>query len=102
MALTVQVVQCRGTPFEIGRQQAKIFLRSAKGAAFARRKTAPLPAWLDFAGQERAFNRYCPALWQEILGLADGLGISVEKAALHFGNGGLRVPLGGCSAAMTN
>lgn len=102
MALTVQVVQCRGTPFDIGRQQAGIFLRSAKGMAFAKRRNAPLPAWFDFASQERAFTRYCPALWQEIGGLAEGLGIPMEKAAFHFGNGGWRVPLGGCSATITD
>ena len=102
MALTVQVVQCRGTPFDIGRQQARIFLRSAKGMAFAKRRNAPLPAWFDFASQERAFTRYCPALWQEIGGLAEGLSIPMEKAAFHFGNGGWRVPLGGCSATITD
>jgi predicted choloylglycine hydrolase len=49
---------------------------------------------------ERAFAKFSPALWAEIGGLADGLGISMEQAFFRFGNNGLRVPTGGCSAAM--
>jgi predicted choloylglycine hydrolase len=46
------------------------------------------------------FARFSPALWAEIGGLADGLGISMERAVFRFGNDGLRLPTGGCSAAI--
>jgi predicted choloylglycine hydrolase len=47
------------------------------------------------------FAKYAPALWEEIGGLADGLGVPTERAAYWFGNGGLRPPIGACSAVMT-
>jgi predicted choloylglycine hydrolase len=50
--------------------------------------------------EERAFARFSPALWAEIGGLADGLGVSMERAVFRFANNGLRVPTGGCSAAI--
>lgn len=40
-------------------------------------------------------------MWEEIGGIAEGLGISMEHAVLHFGNNGLRPPIGACSAAIT-
>jgi predicted choloylglycine hydrolase len=49
---------------------------------------------------ESAFARFSPALWTEIGGLADGLGISMERAVCNFGNNGLRLPTGGCSAVI--
>ena len=51
-------------------------------------------------GAERAFAKFSPALWAEIGGLADGLAISMERAVYAFGNNGLRLPTGGCSAAI--
>jgi predicted choloylglycine hydrolase len=47
------------------------------------------------------FAKFSPGLWEEIGGLADELGISMERAALCFGNDGLRPPIGACSAVMT-
>jgi len=51
-------------------------------------------------GAEKAFAKFSPALWAEIGGVADGLGISMERAVYNFGNNGLRLPTGGCSAAI--
>jgi predicted choloylglycine hydrolase len=47
------------------------------------------------------FAQFSPALWEEIGGLADGLGIPMERAVLCFGNNGLRPPMGACSAVMS-
>jgi predicted choloylglycine hydrolase len=41
------------------------------------------------------------ALWEEIGGIADELGVSMERAVLCFGNDGLRPPIGACSAIIT-
>lgn len=68
---------------------------------FLRAKRRLLPWWFKLRAEERAFAKYCPTLWEEIAGLAEGLGISMERAVLAFGNGGLRPPTGGCSAVMT-
>src|SRR5947207_15913409 len=99
--LRVRIVQCRGTPFEIGRQQALLFAATPKGRAFLRRKVIKLPWWFDIRAEQRMFAKYSPAIWEEIAGLADGLGTTVERAALYFGNDGLRPPLGGCPAVLT-
>lgn len=94
-------MQCRGTPYEVGQAQARIFASTIKGRAFLRAKRRTLPWWFKLRAEERVFEQYCPALWEEIRGIADGLGVSVERAVLAFGNDGLRLPTGGCSAVMT-
>jgi predicted choloylglycine hydrolase len=99
--IRVSFVQCRGTPYEVGRAQADAFAATRKGKAFFRKRVR-LPWWLDIRNEERAFRAYAPALWEEIGGIADGLNISMEQAVTHFGNGGLRMPTGGCSAVMSN
>jgi predicted choloylglycine hydrolase len=97
----VRIVQCRGTPYEVGRAQAQSFAATAKGRAFLRRKTMRFPWWFNVRTEQRAFAKFSPALWEEITGIADGLGISMEWAVLYFGNNGLRPPIGACSAVMT-
>jgi predicted choloylglycine hydrolase len=100
-AKTLRVVQCRGTPYEVGRAQADAFAATRKGQAFLRRKTVKLPWWFNIRTEERAFRDYAPALWEEIGGIAQGLNISMEQAVLYFGNEGLQMPTGGCSAIMS-
>jgi predicted choloylglycine hydrolase len=97
----VSVVQCRGTPYEVGRAQARLFAATPKGRAFLRSKTAGFPWWFNLRTEQRMFAKYAPALWEEIGGLADELGVPMERAAYWFGNGGLRPPIGACSAVMT-
>lgn len=99
--LRVNLVQCRGAPYEVGLAQADAFAATLKGKAFLRRKTVRLPWWFDVRTEERAFRTYAPALWEEIVGIAEGLGIPLERAVAHFGNDGLRMPTGGCSAVMS-
>ena len=98
--LRVSIVQCRGTPYEVGRAQAEVFAATRKGKAFLRRKVK-LPWWFDVRTEERAFRAYAPALWEEIGGIAAGLNIPMEHAVAFFGNDGLRMPTGGCSAVMS-
>jgi predicted choloylglycine hydrolase len=100
--LRVGIMQCRGTPYEVGRAQAAAFAASRKGKAFLRRKKFWTPRWLNIRLEERAFRMYAPALWEEIGGIAEGLAIPMERAVTYFGNGGMRTPTGGCSAVMSN
>jgi hypothetical protein len=62
--LRVSFVQCRGTPYEIGRAQANVFATTRKGKAFLRKKVR-LPGWLNIHAEERAFRTYAPALWED-------------------------------------
>jgi predicted choloylglycine hydrolase len=98
--LRVSFVQCRGTPYAVGRAQADAFAVTRKGNAFLRKKVR-LPWWFDIRTEERAFRAYAPALWEEIGGIAEGLNIPMEQAVVYFGNDGLRMPTGGCSAVMS-
>jgi predicted choloylglycine hydrolase len=97
----VSIVQCRGTPYEVGRAQARLFATTLKGRAFLRKKTTRFPWWFNVRTEERTFAKFAPSLWEEVAGLADELGISMDRAAYNFGNDGLRPPIGACSAVMT-
>jgi predicted choloylglycine hydrolase len=77
-----------------------MFATTARGRAFLRRRTIMRPPTSDMRKAEKVFAKFSPALWAEIGGLADGLGISTERAVYSFGNNGLRLPTGGCSAAI--
>ena len=98
--LRVSFVQCRGTPYEVGRAQAEAFAVTRRGKAFLR-KQLRLPWWLNIRSEERAFRTYAPALWEEIGGIAEGLNIPMVQAVTYFGNDSLRMPTGGCSAVMS-
>jgi hypothetical protein len=97
--ICVSVVQCRGTPYEVGRAQARLFAMTPKGRAFLRNKATKFPWWFDIRTEQRMFARFAPVLWEELVGLADELGITMEWAAFRFGNDGMRPPIGACSAA---
>ena len=68
----VSIVQCRGSAYEVGLAQARLFAATAKGRAFLRRKAVRLPWWFNLRTEERVFAKYAPALWEEIGGLAQG------------------------------
>ena len=97
----VSVVQCRGTPYEVGRAQARLFATTPKGRAFLRSKATRFPWWFNLQTEQRMFAKFAPALWEELVGLADELGISLERSAFWFGNESMRPPIGACSAVMT-
>ncbi len=98
--MRVSVVQCRGTPYEIGQQQGRIFAASKRGLSFRRSKVRP-PAWFDMNVEERFYTKFAPAILEEIAGIANALDTSLERACLFFGNGGLRPRLGGWSVVMS-
>jgi predicted choloylglycine hydrolase len=98
--MRVSVVQCRGTPYEIGQQQGRLFAATRRGLNFRRGKIRP-PPWFDIDAEQRFYAKFAPAILEEIAGIADALGTSLERACLFFGNGGLRPRLGGCSAVMS-
>ena len=54
--LRVSFVQCRGTPYEVGRAQADAFALMRKGKAFLRRKKVGLPWWFNVRSEDRAFR----------------------------------------------
>jgi hypothetical protein len=61
----VSVVQCRGTPYQVGRAQARLFAMTLKGRAFLRNKTR-FPWLFDIRAAQRMFARSAPVLWEEL------------------------------------
>ena len=58
----VSIVQCRGSAYEVGRAQARLFAATPKGRAFLRRDKARFPWWFKISTEERIFKKYAPAL----------------------------------------
>lgn len=78
----VSLIQCRGRAYDVGCAQARLFAATSKGRAFLRRKKIRFPWWFKIHSEEQLFTKYSPALWEEINGLADGLGMPLERAVL--------------------
>jgi predicted choloylglycine hydrolase len=96
----VDVLECRGSSYEVGKQLAEGFRKTARGRAFSRRKERR-PFAFSFKNARAALETYAPNIWEELHGLADGLDIPLERAVAEYSNGRLRYPKRGCSAVMT-
>jgi predicted choloylglycine hydrolase len=96
----VDVLQCRGSAYDIGRQMAEGFRKTARGRAYGRRKERR-PFAFNLKNAEAALKTWAPNIWEELHGLADGLAIPLERAVAEYSNGRLRYELRGCSAVMT-
>jgi predicted choloylglycine hydrolase len=96
----VDVLECRGSSYDIGKQVAEGFLKTTRGRAFGRRKERR-PFAFSLRNAQAALQTYAPNIWEELHGLADGLKIPFERAVAEYSNGRLRYPPRGCSAVMT-
>lgn len=96
----VEVLECRGSSYDVGKQVAKGFLATPRGRAFGRRKERR-PFAFSLKNAQAALATYAPNIWEELHGLADGLGIPLDRAVAEYSNGRLRYPKRGCSAVMT-
>ena len=95
----VDVLQCRGSSYDVGKQMAEGFLRTPRGRAFGRRREHR-PFAFSLRNAEAALQAWAPNIWEELHGLADGLKIPVERAVAEYSNARLRYPPRGCSAVM--
>ncbi len=98
---TVEVVNCKGSDFEIGLQLARAYLKTPRGRAMKYSETQ-LPVGFSFKNTQSALQDYAPNIWGELHGIAEGLNISLERAAAEFSNGRLLFPARGCSALMSD
>lgn len=96
----VDVLQCRGSAYDVGRQMAEGFKKTARGRAYGRRKERR-PFAFSLKNAEAALKTWAPNIWEELHGLADGLAIPLERAVAEYSNGRLRYEKRGCSAVMT-
>jgi len=97
----VDVLQCRGSSYDVGKQMAEGFLKTTRGTTFHRRK-GHQPFGFDLKDAQAALCTYAPNIWEELHGLADGLKIPLERAAAQYSNARLSFPKRGCSSVMTN
>ena len=97
----VDVLECRGSSYDVGKQMADAFLKTTRGRAYARRKERR-PFAFSLRNAEAALEAWAPNVWEELHGLADGLKIPLERAVAEYSNGRLRYPPRGCSALMSN
>ena len=96
----VDVLECRGSSYDVGKQLADGFLKTTRGRAYARRKERR-PFAFSLRNAEAALKAWAPNIWEELHGLADGLKIPLERAVAEYSNGRLRYPPRGCSAVMS-
>jgi predicted choloylglycine hydrolase len=97
----VDVLQCRGSCYDVGKQMAEGFLKTARGSTFHRRK-GQQPSGFVLKDAQAALCSYAPNIWEELHGLADGLRIPLERAAAQYSNARLAFPKRGCSSVMTD
>lgn len=75
----VDVFECRGMPYEVGRQMAAEYRRTRGKRALTPQGDRRIAA-LDLEDARRTLLAYAPNLWEELHGLADGLEVSLEEA----------------------
>ena len=68
----VDVLECRGSSYDVGKQLAEAFLKTPRGRAYARRKERR-PFAFSLRNAEAALKAWAPNIWEELHGLADGL-----------------------------
>jgi predicted choloylglycine hydrolase len=98
--LIVDAIECRGTAFEVGVQNAEAFLATPRGKAYLRRKKPALYPAFNLADAERAFKRFAPNIWAELEGMAARFTLPMEWVVGDFGNFTLRYPRTGCSTIL--
>ena len=97
----VDVLECRGSAYDVGKQMAEGFRRTPRGRAFGRRRERR-PFAFSLKNAQAALQTWAPNIWEELHGLADGLKISLERAVAEYSNARLRYPPRGCSAVMSD
>ncbi len=97
--LSVDVLECRGSPYEIGHQLAER-LRALRGARALRPAGNVAIEGFELQAARAALRSYAPNVWEELHGISDGLGLPLDRTVAAFSNGRLRYPQRGCSAVL--
>lgn len=98
--ISVDVLECRGSAYEAGRQLAGR-LKALRGIR-AQRPAGNVPIeGFDLDDARSALLAHAPNVWEELQGIADGLGLPLDATVAAFSNGRLRYPQRGCSAVLS-
>ena len=87
----VDVLECRGCCYDVGKQMAEGFLKTTRGPTFHRRK-GHQPFGFFLKDAQAALCTNAPNIWEELHGLADGLMIPLRRAAAQYSNSRLSFP----------
>lgn len=92
------IIQFRGSHYQFGRFQAEKLKNSP---VLTHRKALLSKRWRNFLVDEQeveaVFKEFSPAIWEEIQGLSDGLGLSWNDAIREFGGYYYEYGRSGCS-----
>lgn len=98
------IVQFRGSHYEFGIHQAKLLQRSP--ILTARKRQWDKRTSRHFIVNEEKikviFQHFSPEIWEELMGLADGLDMSIKEAVREFGGYYFEYGKSGCSILMGN
>lgn len=98
-----EVIQFRGSHYDFGRLQGEKIKNSLIVTNRERDWRLRKPRFLvDPIEAKQAYTTYAPGLWEELIGLSDGLKVPIERVLRDFG--GYRVPSQheGCSTIVTS
>lgn len=61
----VDLLQCRGSAYDVGKQMAEGFLGMPRGRAYGRRKERRRPFAFNLKNAEAALKTWAPNIWEE-------------------------------------
>lgn len=97
------VIEYRGSHYDFGYWQGEkiraslIVTNREKQWRFRKPKFS-----VDIEEARKAYNTYGPGLWEELIGLSDGLKMPLDQVLRDFGGYRVPSPRGGCSTIVTN
>lgn len=97
------VIQFRGTHYDFGVWQGKqirdsLIIPNRKRQWHLRRPKFSI----DLKEAQHAYETFAPGLWEELVGLRDGLQITMNEVLRDFGGYRVPAPRGGCSTVVTS
>ncbi|WP_051314704.1 C45 family autoproteolytic acyltransferase/hydolase [Alteribacter aurantiacus] len=103
MKIQVDVVQGRGSPFEFGKKQGIKLKEMPLFRTHEKRRKRSMRSYdTKIVEAKRWFMELAPELWEELEGLAEGIGWSLEDTVHEYGGYQQDWKKSGCSTFMIN
>ncbi len=97
------VIEYRGSHYDFGYWQGKQIRDTLIVMNRERQWRLRKPKFsVDVDEAREAYQTYGPGLWDELVGLSDGLKMPIEQVLRDFGGYRVPAPRGGCSTIVTN
>ncbi|MBM7094491.1 acyl-CoA--6-aminopenicillanic acid acyl-transferase [Bacillus sp. H-16] len=103
MKIQVDVIQGRGSPYEFGYKQGQKLKEMPLYAAHVKRRSKSIRSYNTVLHEaKRWFMELAPELWEEMEGLSEGLGWSLEDTLHEYGGYQQDWKKSGCSTFMVD